>query len=197
MRRYLFALLTSLAVLAAIPSASLAKDHPNRDRHARHDRREHARRHARLHNRLERFGTGQGGTTATPAPTTSDAGTVQSFQNNVLVIKLNDGSTISGTIDRNTEVECEAMDENVGRDDGGPGSSGRGAGRDGGDRHGGDNGGGDGNRGGDDDGGNANCLMALQTPGTAVRDASLSVSSAGSFWDRVDLDVATGGTQDS
>jgi hypothetical protein len=175
MRRYLFAAFASLALIVALPAASVAREHhQNRDGHrdrierhrGRRDHVEHFRRHGVRH---ERITPGQPGSR-------EDIGTVQSFKDDMLVIQLNDGSTVSARVDRATEVECEAMNDSFLRDDGGPGPSG-------GDRnHGGDD------NGDGDDGGNANCLVALQTAGTGVRDATLSLTAAGAFWDHVDLD---------
>lgn len=169
MRRYLFAAFASLALTVALPAASLAREHhQNRDghrdriehHHAHRDRVEHFRQHGVRH---ERVTPGQPGSR-------QDIGTVQSFKDDILVIQLNDGSTMSARVDRDTEVECEAMNDSFQRDDGGPGPSG-----------------GDRSHGGDDRG-NASCLMALRTAGTGVRDATLSLTGAGAFWDHVDLD---------
>jgi hypothetical protein len=130
---------------------------------------------------------------------TTGSGTVQSFTNDVLTIKLNDGTTtVSGKITPDTEVECEAMDQDFVRQDGGPGPSGRDDNGDNGDRGDqgdrgddrgdrGDQGDDRGDRGDDND--NQNCLTALQTAGTKVRDATLKVTGAGAIWDRVDLDA--------
>jgi hypothetical protein len=189
MRRYLFAAFASLALIVALPAASLAREHhQNRDghrdgiehHHARRDRVEHFRTHGVRH---ERITPGQPGSR-------QDIGTVQSFKDDMLVIQLNDGSTMSARVDRATEVECAAMNDSFQRDDGGPGPSGgdhnRGGDDNGGDQNRGDDNGGGGDNGGD--GGNANCLMALQTAGTGVRDATLSLTGDGAFWDHVDLD---------
>jgi hypothetical protein len=195
MRRYLFAAFATLALMVALPAASLAREHHqnragHRDRverhHGRRDHVEHFRKHGVRH---ERITPGQPGSR-------QDIGTVQSFKDDMLVIQLNDGSTVSAKVDRNTEVECETMNDSFQRDDGGPGPSGgdhnrggddNGGNDDRGDDNGGDQNGGDDNGSGDD-GGNSNCLVALQTAGTGVRDASLSLTSAGPVWDRVDLD---------
>ena len=91
------------------------------------------------------------------------------------------------------------MDDHFTRDDGGPGPSGNG----GGDRgdHGdqGDRNDANDNDANDDNGNDANdndnddnpqaCAMALGTPGTHVRDATLVLTGAGAVWDRVDLDI--------
>lgn len=186
MRRHFYVALASLAVLVALPALALAHDehhrghekHHRRDRaERRRDRIEHFREHGVRHERIVPRGPGR----------SQDIGTVERFNGDVLVIALNNGSTVSGRVDRKTEVDCKAMDENFRRDDGGPGPSG--GDRNGrGDDNGGDNG--DDNGRGDDDGGNnANCMSALQTAGTGVRRATLSLTGSGVFWDHVDLDA--------
>jgi hypothetical protein len=186
MRRYLFAVLTILALLAALPAASVARSH---DRGEGHHRRadDRGERHHRRHDRIEHFRAHHA---VVGNPTSQDIGTVQSFQGRILKIMLNDGSVVSGTVTRSTEIECAAMEQRFGRDDGGPGTSGgsgddqRGDANDANDR-------GD-DRGEDndpaDENNNANCLMALRTPGTHVRDATLRLTGAGAFWQRVELD---------
>jgi hypothetical protein len=180
MRRHLFAVLASLTLFAALPAASLAASHHGERHHRRHARVEHAR--------VEHFRDSHG---VASNPVSQDAGTVQTFTNGVLTIKLNDGSTVSGMVTGDSEIECTAMNRDVTREDGGPGPSGNG----GSDRNGSDNGdqgdrgddhGDRGDRGdrGDD---HQNCVMALQA-GAAVRDATLSLTGAGATWDRVDLD---------
>jgi hypothetical protein len=151
----MFGLIVSLSLLAAIPAVSAARSGHHARHHSRHARIEHFRRHQDV-----RSQTGS-----------QDAGTVQSFQNGTLTIKLTDGSTVSGAVTPDTEVECQSMNDNFIRADG----------------HG-DNGGSDDNGGGDDNGNGANCMTALQTPGTPVLDATLKLTSAGAVWDRVDLD---------
>ena len=121
MRKFLFTLLAVGALLAAIPAASLAHggDHHRGDRHRE---REHQRdhRHARHHDRIqhERFG-GQDGIG-------HDAGTVATFANGRLTIRLNDGSSVTGAVERRTEIECE-MPEFIGPADRGSGGSGSGS----------------------------------------------------------------------
>jgi hypothetical protein len=163
--------------MLAVGSAPAVADHGHASRH-------HVRHHFRRHD--ERFGP------APTAPSTSDAGTVMSLTNGVLTIKLNDGSTVSGMVTNNTEIECRAIGDDRALD-GGPGPSGGGgndADNDGGNNgdngdNGGDNGNGDnGDRGND----NANCAMGALAVGAVVRDAELSVSNAGSFFTRVDLE---------
>jgi hypothetical protein len=201
MRKILFTLLAVGAMLAAIPAASLAHggDHHQGDRHReREHQREH--RHARHDDRIqhERFGRhddiGQA------------AGTVSAFANGRLTIHLNDGSSVTGAVNRFSEIECE-MPEFMHRADQGPGGSGSGSsggsgndngqndpGHNGGDDHGqrgpdndpGDDNGqnGPGHNGGDDNG-EHHCTMIA--PGMVVRDATLTLTGFGAVWTRVDL----------
>jgi hypothetical protein len=191
MRRYLFAVLSTMALAATIPAVAVAHDH-GRDRHDRgRDRGEVVHRHHRGHRRLEHFRNH-----AAPGMADADAGTVQSFKAGVLTIALTDGTSVSGIVNRGTEVQCEGMDNRFSSDDGGPGPSGQGGG-DRGDRHdqGEDRGDrGDDNDANDDNGHDANdndnpglaCTMALRTPGTNVRYATVWLTGAVAFWDGVD-----------
>jgi hypothetical protein len=153
MRRTTIILSAALMLLAIAPAGALARHH-----------RHHQRRH---HSRLERFGDVSGG--ATTASSANDAGTVQSFTGGVLTIALNDGSTVSGGVTNDTEVECAAPEQaQTMHEDG-------------------DGGGGD----GDSSAGEAeeqNCSAASLTPGAVVREAELGISSAGSAWKKVELD---------
>src|SRR5205085_8920142 len=87
----------AVMLLAFAPASALA-------RHHRHGRHHHAR-----HARIEHFGD------VNTAPTTSssadNAGSVQSFNNGVLTIMLNDGSTVSGAVTNDTELECMAPEQ--------------------------------------------------------------------------------------
>jgi hypothetical protein len=167
MRRLLFTVLASAALLAIGPADAFAKHH------SRHHR-SHAR-HARI--RHKRFGTDPGAVTNPAAAST--AGTVDSFIGGVLTIKLNDGSTHSGKVTDATEIECEVADQDEAvmqgdmRRDGGSG------GNDGGD-------GGDGR--GDQEGQNQQrCDTSSLVAGAVVREAELRISAAGDVWDKVEL----------
>src|SRR5918911_272607 len=105
MRRIVYTLLVSSALLGVLPATALARHH----RHRSH----HARRHARV--RVKRFGTempsqsGSSGAIEQPGQgNDQNAGTVASFANGKLTIALNDGSTVSGQVTPNTELKCEA-----------------------------------------------------------------------------------------
>jgi hypothetical protein len=190
MRRIMFTAVASLAILAIAPASVLAKHH-----NKRHHSRTH---HARV--RHERFGTitptAGAPTTAPTTPTTTadTAGTVNSFNGTTLVIKLTDGTLVSGAVTPNTEIECAAADMNdtndtmhADGDHGGPGgdnSSGGGDNSSGG----GDNSGGDGGDQGDENGAqNASCTSANLVMNAVVQGAELRISSAGATWDKVEL----------
>lgn len=189
MKRTLITLLMSAAVAIAAPSVALATHHKHHQARHHHS----ARTHRRV--RHERFGKSDQG-----QPTnTQQAGTVTSFTNDILTITLNDGSTVSGAVTNDTELECMAPEQqnqgdndgddnggamtNARNDQGGGSSSGSGD----------DNGGGSGS--GDDNGGsgdgNQMCSTASLTPGTPVAAARLEISSTGSSWDKVELITAS------
>jgi hypothetical protein len=184
MRRFTLTITAGIAALVLLPAAALAGTH------ARH----HQRRHHHVHHaivRHDRFG-------AVTNPT-ENAGTVQSFTGGVLTLSLANGSTVSGTVNDGTEIECEMADVNDMNDmraDGDRGgahgsgdNSGPGGGGDQGSR-GGDNGGRGGDNGdrGDDNGNdNQNCMAADLVAGAVVRSAELRVSSGGAIWDKVEL----------
>src|SRR5436305_2546248 len=130
MRRMLFVAIAGAALLAVIPATALA-------RHGHHQRShsQHARRQSRVHHK--RFGSD------TAAPGHDTAGTIASFSDGLLTIRLNDGSTVSGRVTDATEMECEAPDnENLQNEERGSGNV-TSSGSD-------DNGGGDDNSGSDD-----------------------------------------------
>lgn len=172
MRRILFTVLFGSALLAFGPASALA--------------RHHGRSHHSSHHRIgfERWGSSD--TSQSSAPTTSNdtAGTVSSFTNGVLTITLNDAnhSVVSGKVTPDTVVKCEAPESSSSsvRADGDGGNQTQSGGSD-------DNGD---NRNSEDQGedqGQQNCMSALQTSGTVVREAELRVSSVGATWDKVEL----------
>jgi hypothetical protein len=206
MKRYMTATIAALAVLAVIPATAVARGHR---RHSHHSRVEHFR----VRNHLRRHSSDPSGT-----GTSQDVGTIQSFTGQVLTIKLNDaaGTMVSGTVGPDTQVDCSSATENDSQsEDGGPGASGsggddqsgsgdqsgsdgqpgagndQGGGGDGQPSAGNDQGGGGDDQGDDNDdqGANNNCMTALQTVGTGVRDATLRFTSAGPVWEEVDLDA--------
>lgn len=162
MKRFIFILMSSAVLIAAAPATSLARSHHKKHRSHHHKRVTH-----------KSFGSdptpGGGGSEA-------NAGTIDSFTNGTLTIRLADGHTlVSGQVTSGTELECEmpeTMIMETGNHDGG-GSSG----------------GGDHGSGGGDDGTEAehNCPTTALTPGTVVKEAELRVSSAGAVWEKVEL----------
>jgi hypothetical protein len=183
MRRILFTILASALLVSFAPAAAQAKKHHHH----------HRRHHARV--RHERFGRAE--TSSSSSSSTSGendtAGQVASFQNDILTNTLNDGSTVSGRVTRATELECDAAaagDEMRNDDHGGSGDdNGTGAGDDNGDR-------GNDNGAGDDENEAQTCDRTALAPGTLVREAELSVSSAGAVWSKVEL-VTSAGNDDS
>jgi hypothetical protein len=177
MKRFMFTAATSVVVLALAPASALARHHHQRP----HSRTHHARVH---HTRVlhRRFGDVNSPTTPTPAaiPTADSAGTVASFTNGILTIKLNDSSTVSGAVTNDTEIECEAAESTGTIHEDGDGDHGGG-----GERHG-SNGDGHGDQ-NDQGEQNQNCTTADLMPGAMVRGAELRLSSAGATWEKVEL----------
>ena len=190
MRRMILAAATSSLVLALVPAGAMARQHSHHKRH-------HARHQVRHHKRVihRRFGdVNNPATTPTTGTPSSDAvGTVDSFTNGTLTIKLNNGSTVSGTVTNDTEIECEASSSTVMTDthrDGGGGDNGGSGSGDNGGQNSGDDHGDQGDQGDDndqDDQAQQACTTANLTPGASVRGAELKISSAGAVWDKVDL----------
>jgi hypothetical protein len=173
MRRTLFCALLSVAAVALVPASAMARGHHRAHHHKRHH-------HARIHDK--RFGTvssspSSPGTPMTPPSDT--AGTIASFDGTTLVLTLNDGSSVSGKVTSDTEIECmsaSSSDDMFQRNDNG-GDHGDDQGGDQGDDQGGDHG----------EDGAQNCTTADLKPGATVTGAELKISSAGSVWDKVDL----------
>lgn len=179
------------AISLAAPSAALAH---NGERHHHHHRGRH---HGHAHVLAFHAQAPASPTQTTGAPTSSgeSAGTIVSFENNVLTIKLSDGSTVAGKVTEQTEIECAAP----------TGSSSAGQSSFGEHEHGDDanfaNGPHDGSwddRGeGDDRNGcpgheengqrTEHCTTAALVPGATVQDALLLVSGQGAGWLKVEL----------
>ena len=191
MKRILLAAVACFSLLVALPAVSAAHStgHHRGVSHRSHARNGSGHRNRSRHHgkRLEHFNSPASGT-GTPA---AAANTVQSFQNGVLTIKLADGSTVSGLVNTDTQVSCETMGGDFRSHDRGNGSSGSSNSGDQGDQNGNDdNGNGNGDNGDQGDGGQTNdpsCMSALQTAGTTVRDAELSVSTGSAVWRDVEL----------
>ena len=175
MRRVLFTVAATVLMAGAVPASALAHHH-----HHKH----HARAHHRA--RFERFGdTSQ----PTSASSSDNAGKVQSFQNGVLTIVLNDGSTVSGKVTEDTEIECMAPEQSQStHEDGDRGGDDNASGDDRGDDQGEDQGD---NDQGEDQNENENeannCSTSRLTPNAVVHEASLRIGGSGAIWQKVEL----------
>ena len=98
LRRVLYTLIAGAAIAGAVPATALAEGH---DRGHRRDNERQHRHHVRIHHR--HFGRIE-------APLRQDIGTVASFDGRTLAIRLNNGSTVSGAVNRDTEIRCAALD---------------------------------------------------------------------------------------
>jgi hypothetical protein len=196
MRKAICTILTGTAIVIALPTSALARQH-HRRHHGTHAH------HARVHH--IRFGS-DSSTTSSTGSSAPDAGTVASFSGGVLTISLSDGSSVQGAVTDATELECrsaaggDAAGDNednqastmTARRDGPDGSSGSGDESRGDDNSSEDNGSED-NSGdsGDDNAGDGQnqpaCTTSDLTPGTVVQEAELSVSRDGSTWRKVEL----------
>jgi hypothetical protein len=203
MRLRLLTFAGAVALALSVPSAALARHGHHHGRH-HHSARAH---HAKFH--FEHIGpSGLSGQTTTPStpttpttptPTTApeNAGTVTSYEKEVLTITLNDKTTASGKVTADTRIVCVpatttpmttepgAGDKSPG-DDSGEGDdqsrgdmsqSGGGWGDDQGDQ-------------GDDDGGSGPatapeppCDTSLLVSGTLVRAGELRIGPSGAEWE--------------
>ena len=166
MRRVLYTLIASALVVALIPATALGRSHHRRHHH-----------HARAHHGIRHKQFGRGDAPASPSMA-DNAGTVASFDGTKLTIQLADGSTVSGTVNGDTEIECDAADmsqTSLHRDD------------QGGDHSAGDQGDNNDNNDQGDDNEMQNCDSSSLTTGTIVHEAELKLSGAGAVWDKVEL----------
>lgn len=92
MRRILLLVIGVLALAIAAPSAASA--------HGRHHGHHH--KHKARHANIRHFGAKANATD----PSTPDAGTVESFADGTLTIRLNNGTTVSGAVDQDTVINC-------------------------------------------------------------------------------------------
>ena len=186
MRRVLFTLL-SIGVLASVPAVAVARSHHKHHHHKRH--------HVRTHTFGKFTSKSRQNTPTTVPPASQTAGTVTTFDpaTGKLVITLSDGSTTeSGLVSTDTEIECQAMNDENGevhgdiRGDHGPGGGGDG----GGDNSRGGDGNGNNSGGGDDNGrdeANGNCSTASLVMGATVLGAELRIDGSGAIWHRIEL----------
>jgi hypothetical protein len=198
MKRMLLAALASSLLTLTAPTVASA--------HHGHHHRGHARAHTRHASsaRLERFGiAGAAGSTGSTSqvtqasPADETAGKVDSFTGGVLTIKLNDGSTVSGKVTKETELRCrpaappaDTEDDRGGDDDeGGSGGGDDGpasAGRFGSQRgdlfaHSADS------HDGEGDENAAGCSTEALVTNTVVLEAELKLSGSGAVWEQVGI----------
>jgi hypothetical protein len=174
-------LAASLLAIALVPTIASAERHHSHHRH-----------HRGTQSRLEHFGTSN-----PAAPASGDAGTITSFTGGVLMIKLTDGSSVTGKVTSATELKCEsaspaitarAADHGDGGDRGSGGDVGDDNGQDLGDisEHSGEGSDEDSAEGSDDNSA-ASCQMTDLSPGTAVRHAELRVGSGSASFSEVEI----------
>jgi hypothetical protein len=213
MRRILFAVLVSSALVAALPATALAR-HAHRSHH-------HAN-HRKPRIRHETFGSNDTAVSgSTSSPNEQNAGTVALFKNGTLTLAVGN-SSVSGAVTNGTRLECRA-----------PETGNTEAARDRGDDHGGSSSGDEGSPSSDDptstsdqsestnsgddqaeagddqaEAGNDNaepadnndeagenqgeqqpqaCDMSSLKQGTTVREAELEITPAGAVWQKVEL----------
>lgn len=192
MKRTLLAVMASSMLVFAVPAVASAAHgkhhHGARSAHKRHGK------HARLMTFVPKTTAPSATTTSPTTPSDETVGAVTSFTGGVLTITLNDGTVVSGKVTEQTELRCQSATSpsSTGKDDqgGGDDQNGRESGEHGGpspiglehrDFQGGD--GQDANQSGNDE----SCTTAALAPPAKVREAELSLSSAGAVWEKVDL----------
>ena len=189
MRRILYTLVASALLVAVVPATALGRSH-------------HRRHHARSHHRIrhEQFGRTAAPTTTAPS---DNAGMVTAFDpaTGKLTIQLNsDNSTVTGTVNGDTQIECNSADTSNMQGDIAFRKNDHGGGGDNGDNNdqGDNNDHGDNNDQGDNDDNNAqNCSTADLTPGAVVHEAELRLSGAGATWDKVELVTSSSSSSSS
>ena len=185
MRKPMLAVVASCAVAAVMPATALAHGH------------HHSRHHGRLHHR--HFGTEPVSST-TPVNTAPATLSVVSFDSttNVLIIKDASGQQITGTVTPDTRLICIPPQQPPNTSPPNTSPTGTWQGHDGG-GWGGSQGGGDQNGGGNDQGDDQGqgddehhnqCTTADLMGTPPVLFADLSISSNGTNWDTVVLQVA-------
>ena len=195
MRKMLLIAVAGCALLAIAPATALA------NHHSRHHRAHHARVH---HKKLGSDPTSSNTPSGTTVPVNTAPATlsVVSFDptTNLLTISDAKGQQIMGTVTPDTRLICVTPEQPPNTSPSNTSPSGTWQGHD----HGGGGGGGDQGGGGDDQGddngqgddqgddeGHNQCTTADLTTGTPVLFADLSMSSNGTNWDTVVLQVAS------
>lgn len=209
MRRTIMAIASALAIVLAAPGMALAHHHAS-GHHGKHHARHRA--HGARVIKFAPVEEGKGAEGSTETTTTSEgAGTVASFEGEVLKIKLNDGSEVGGKVTEDTRLLCisptaarSGDDEGAGDDQsvddegdhhGDEAGSNDGSGDEGGEVSGEDGStlsahdssfAGDDSSGGDE-GAAQSCETSALTPGTMVREAELRLTASGAVWESVVL----------
>jgi hypothetical protein len=126
-----------------------------------------------------------------------NAGTIASFDGTTLVINLFNGTSVSGLVTDQTEIECEGPgdDNDQGDDDQGDDDSGTGGGGDNAtagaamssDDDAGDDDTGDDDQGDDDDNQGDECTTADLVPDTVVKEADLELANGQATFEEVEL----------
>jgi hypothetical protein len=202
-QRIVLLVVTAVAALIITPGAALAHHH----RHG-HDARRHGV-HAR-HARLLHLGSAVSQTTTAPDGSTRNpgspqgtntqtgqgtAGTVASFENGVLTIRLNDGSIVSGKVTEQTRISCLAAGASQSGDDD------QGAGDDQPGQQSGEQGNPDGAQfqhdqqdavissedSGDNEDNMQSCDTSALKAGAVVQEAELLIGGSGSIWRDVEI----------
>jgi hypothetical protein len=195
MKRILLVAVSSSALALGAPAIASAHHH-GKHHTGKHAATHHAARARVLDFRASAPASSSLGSPATPAtPTTESVGKVTSFKEGVLVITLTDGTPVSGKVTERTEIHCTPTTPASGGDDdeAGSGEGDHGSSTDEpsegshGDAHAASSGddGEDGEDGSDN--GSAACTTTALVEGAMVREAELSLGSAGAVWDRVNL----------
>jgi hypothetical protein len=196
MKRILLVAVSSSALALAAPAIASAHHH-GKHHSGKHAAKHHAARARVLDFRASVPASSALGSPATPAtPTTESVGKVTSLKEGVLIITLTDGTPVSGKVTERTEIHCTPATPATGGDDDEAGSGEGDHGsftKDGpsegshGDAHAASTGddGEDGEHGSDS--GQEACTTTALVEGAMVREAELSLGSAGAVWDRVNL----------
>lgn len=196
MRLRLLTVVGTMALALAVPSAALA--HHGRGHHHHHKGKAH---HASFH--VVNIGPSSATTTppapsaGTPSapPTEENAGTVASYEKEVLALTLKDGSTVSGKVTADTHIRCisptastEPGDGEQGEDNGQGDDQERGdtsqSGEGWGDRK---DDGGDGEDGSTSTTPEPPCDTSALVKGAVVRSAQLRIGPAGNEWECIVL----------
>jgi hypothetical protein len=183
-----FACAIALAVGTGAGLASAQGGHHHRS-HRAHKTRTHIRHFGPLDSTGMTGSTGSTGSTGTTGATGTttpplSAGTVASFTDGVLTIKLTDGTMVGGKITDETQLDCQSSTSQPGNGEGDDADENGGQGGDdqGGDQE--DQGGGNGD---DESQQGVGCTLTAITSGTVVFEADLRISPMGSVWESIDL----------